>query len=137
MTLPQFDIIIQCIDVVKALPIDSWDSEPRSAKRAAGLVGRWAIEKAFESAIIAHAGEIPRERSLVNLAKASGVGLVNEQRNLLATVDREVTATEPDETDDLELYLDCCLLARGIVQTVHQSLTIANIMARKSLRENP
>jgi hypothetical protein len=137
MISPQFDIIIQCIDVVKALPIDSWDSQPRPAKRAAGLVGRWAIEKAFESAIIAHSGEIPKERTLVNLATASGVGLVNERWNLLATVDREVTATEPDETEHMDIYLDCCRLARGIVQTTHQHLTIADIMARKSLREKP
>lgn len=137
MTLPQFDAIIQCIDVVEALPIASWDSQPRSAKRAAGLVGRWAIEKAFEAAIIAHAGEIPKERNLVNLASASGVGLVNEHRILLATVDREVTATKPDKTEHMDIYLDCCRLARGIVQTTHQHLTVTDLMARKSLREKP
>jgi len=64
---PHFELIIQCIDVVKGLPIHSWESQARPAKRAAGLVGRWAIEKAFESAIVAHGGEIPKDRMLVSL----------------------------------------------------------------------
>jgi hypothetical protein len=132
MIQPQFEIIIQCIDVVKALPTAKWQSLERHERRAAGLIARWAIEKAFNAAILANGAPIPRNRTLVNLAAASCVELLDEQRSFLVTVDREVTATEPEVADDLEVHLDCCYLARGIVQTIHQHLSLVDIMNRRN-----
>ncbi len=137
MILPHFDLIVQCMDVVKGLPIESWEEQTRPVKRSSGLVGRWAIDKAFQAAILSCGVEFPKDRSLMSLRNASGVNLVKEQLLLLETVDQNITSHEPEETDDLELYLDCCLLARGIVGTVHQSLTTADVLERNHKKEMP
>ena len=137
MILPHFDIIVQCLDVVKGLPVASWEEQSRPAKRFSGLVGRWAMEKAFTAAILARGAAFPKDHSLVSLSHASGVGLADAQRVLLAVIDKEVTANELEDTDDLALYLDCCLLARGITETVHQHLTLVSIIKRKPDKEKP
>jgi hypothetical protein len=126
----QYELLIQCIDVVKVLPTDSWESQTRPQKRAAGLVARWAIEKAFESFFIATGKDLPTKRSLVSLFKESGLNLISEQFLTLPLVDRYVTATEPDESDDMHLYLDCCWLARGIVTAVMERITLQQILRR-------
>ena len=126
----QYELLIQCIDVVKVLPTDSWESQTRPQKRAAGLVARWAIEKAFESFFIATGKDLPTKRSLVSLFKESGLNLISEQFLTLPLVDRCVTATEPDESDDMSLYLDCCWLARGIVTAVMERITLLRLLRR-------
>ncbi len=130
MIAPQFDLIIQCIDVAKELPTDSWEALSRPARRSAGLVGRWAIEKALEAAIIASGAQLPKDRSLVNLHEVSGVSLTEETLSALKTVDQKVTSQELEGTDEMWAYLDCCSLARGIVQTVHLHLTVTDVWTR-------
>lgn len=127
MILPQYDLLIQCIDVVKGLPTESWESQTRPQKRAAGLVARWAIEKAIESVFVASGRDLPADRSLMSMFKESGLHLTNEQIAYLPAVDRGVTSYEPDESDSMSLYLDCCWLARGIVESVNVHLTLSSL----------
>lgn len=135
--LPQYELLIQCIDVFKALPTDCWESQTRPQKRAAGLIARWAIEKAFESFFVSAGRDLPKDRSLVSLFKESGLNLISEQCLTLPLVDRYVTATEPDESDDMSIYLDCCWLARGIVTAVMERITLSDILNRMSSRQDP
>ena len=130
MIAPHFDLIIQCLDVVKGLPTGSWATLAPPARRTAALVGRWAIEKAFASAIIARGADIPYDCSLVTLHNLSGVRLTEDQRLVMEIVDKKVTAQDLEETDDAGLYRDCCSLAHGIVKTVHTQMTINDIYAR-------
>lgn len=118
MILRQYELLIQCIDVVKVLPTESWESQTRPQKRAAGLVARWVIEKALESFFVASGRDLPADRSLMSMFKESGLNLSSEQIAYLPLVDRGVTSNEPDESDEMSLYLDCCWLARGIVESV-------------------
>jgi hypothetical protein len=134
--LPQYELLFQCIDIVKVLPIDCWESQTRPQKRAAGLVARWAIEKAFESFFVATGRDLPKDRSIVSLFKESGLNPSSEQFLTLPMVDRYVTATEPDESDDMGIYLDCCWLARGIVTAVMERITLSDIITRMQCRQD-
>ena len=130
MTTPHYETIIQCIDVVKGLPIDQWESQKPSVRRSADLVGRWTIEKALLAAISHRGVQVPPGTSLIELYKASGVQMNHESEALLEVVDRDVSASQPLEEDEITLYRDSCLLARGVVETVHQHLTLADVRRR-------
>ncbi|NLX24465.1 MAG: hypothetical protein GXY61_00675 [Lentisphaerae bacterium] len=131
MTAPHFNLIIQCADVIKALPIEDWGSQNPQGKRAAGLVARWSIERAFEAVLLSEGVSIPSDRSIRNLHRLSGVQLTALQTSFLDDVDREVTSAEPSEEQMDEYYFGCCQLALGIVGAVKTLLALHTVAARR------
>jgi len=129
MTPKAHQILNQCRDAINLLPIDSWDDESRPKRRAAGIVGYWVIQRAFDAVLVWRGLEMPGERSLVALWKQSGLPLDEETAAWLPLVDEVVAADGPDEDDAAawDAHFTCCMLARGIVQTAQQSLTLSSI----------
>lgn len=130
MILPHWELLGQCRVVADDLPVENWEQLSRSSQWASGLIAKWTIQKAFESALLARGVSKPDNDSLVALWHSSGVFLNNESQKCLEEVDRAITSEEPKPHSNLDLFLDCCRLARGVVTSVNQELTMADVVSR-------
>jgi len=134
MSSPHMNVILQCKEIVKALPIEVWDKLPTQNKRLSALVARWAIERAFTAVFISRNEPIPPTCSLVELHTFSGIGLNKDQQECLETSDREITSQEPEDEDSTHWNgYNCCQLARGVVDTVLQSMVLHSFRHVKSI----
>lgn len=129
-----FEEIVECIDVAKGLPVETWESQPPEMWRSAGLTARWVIEKALRAAIRQRQLPAPETRDLEELARISGIGLASYDLAAIASTNRDVTAREPDGGCDCDAYRDACWLARGLPSMVHTSMTIWDLATRHQPR---
>lgn len=121
---PEFELIIECTDVTKGLPYRTWDDLSPELKRAAGLTARWAIENAFQAAILQKDGQRAQTRDLIDLCTQSAIQLNPSRKISLVSVNQYVKAQEPIEGIDEDAYLLACETAIGIVGTVQQDLLL-------------
>ena len=130
MILPHWDLLGQCRVVADGLPVENWDQLSRSSQWAEALIAKWTIQKAFEAALLARGISKPDNASLVALGHSSGISLNTESQECLEEVDRAITSEEPTPDSDLDIFLRCCRLARGVVSSVSQELTMADVVSR-------
>ena len=135
MPLPHWELIGQCNVVAQSLPIETWDMISRRQQWAAGLVSKWAIQKSFEAFFLFRGEAAPSGLTLLELHRASGVSLSEDQANYLEIVDEQISAQEPDSDSNMERYFRCCWLARGVAQSVQQLMGLIDISKRNKTQQ--
>ncbi len=112
--LPQFALLADCADALKAVDVAQWKQFSPEQRRGAGLLGRWAVERALWSLIVFQGKEPPFNASLMELYALSRLKLTADFECMLARLDgRVITHIILDEfiEDD---YRDLFLLAHSI-----------------------
>ena len=131
MILPQYALLLDCADVLKAIDINDWDRFSYPQRRGVGMLGRWVIEKALWSVIVARGQKPPFNASLMELYALSGIKLLPEQEYLLEQINDRVTTKEIQDDDIEEDFKYAYLLANTIRGTAHNIVTILDIKSRK------
>ena len=131
MTPLHYSLLSDCLDVLKAVDIDDWDRFSYPQRRGVGMLGRWVIEKALWSMIVARGQEPPFNASLMDLYALSGIKLLPEQEYLLELIHDRVTTKEIQDDDIEEDYKNAYLLANYIRGTAENYLGILFIQRLK------
>jgi hypothetical protein len=138
MSDPHMDMLLQCKEVNRALPVDCWEKLPTANKRLSALIARWSLERAFMAVLISRNEHIPPTSSLLELQHAARVGLNKDQQEWLQIIDRKVTANEPSDEDDISWNgYHCCQLARGVVDTVVTCVALRRMSPKRDASQTP
>jgi len=127
--LPQYRLIIDCFDVLKAVNIGQWEQFSPPQRRGIGILGRWVIEKSFWSVIVARGQVPPLNVTLMQLYALSGMQLGTDGDLWLSQVDDQVTTDK--EADDEEIYRTAFLFAKTVCETAHTVITILDLQKSK------
>src|SRR5688500_18298661 len=95
----QFKVAHEAVDQAKELlaifPFGDWESLSAQQQIAAGLLGRWVIERLLRAYAFALGRVVPVECPLDELHRATGLSLSLEADQALPLIDEKVRLPEP------------------------------------------